>query len=83
MITYKTIDFDVRIPVPHDVVLKEYTTRDLIGRYKEIEDEYKDMRKWCEQNCQSKFYFYPSWNRKFGAQFENDEDAVMFALRWS
>lgn len=83
MITYKTTDFGVRIPVLHDVVLKEYTTRDLLGRYKEIENKYKGMHHWCEQNCQSNFYFYPSWTRKLGAQFKNDEDAVMFALRWS
>lgn len=43
---------------------------------------YAEMRNWCTENCQAPFYMLPSWYGK-GCQFEDDEDALMFALRWT
>jgi len=82
MITYRDADFGIRIPVLHDVVLRIEPSFSL-DRMSQLLEDYTVMHKWCEQNCESNFYFYPSWTGKLGAQFENDEDAVMFALRWS
>jgi len=42
---------------------------------------------WLEDNCQGKFYTGYDWNntRTLGEriiQFENENDAIMFSLRW-
>lgn len=41
---------------------------------------YGEMNQWCEENCKSKFYFYPSWSPKHGAQFEDSDDADNFRI---
>lgn len=43
--------------------------------------EYLDMYTWLKENCMGKFYILPSY-AGYGCQFEDDEDATMFALRW-
>ena len=43
---------------------------------------YLDMYEWLRENCQSKFYILPSY-AGYGCQFEDDEDAILFALRWA
>jgi len=40
------------------------------------------MRAWLEANCQGPWYTAPGWAGNF-VEFEDDEDAVLFALRWS
>jgi len=42
-----------------------------------------ELQVWCEANCRGAFYIIPSWRAKAGCQFEDDEDATMFALRWA
>ena len=41
-----------------------------------------DVRAWCEANCNHSFYMAPGWLDPM-VQFECDEDAAWFALRWS
>lgn len=47
------------------------------------------MYKWCEENCQGKFYSGTDWymgqigKKNYIVQFEQQQDAVLFALRWS
>lgn len=41
-----------------------------------------DVRKWMKENCQHNYYMLPAWCG-VGYQFEDDEDAALFALRWS
>lgn len=41
-----------------------------------------EMRDWLESNCQHRFYNMPPWIEN-GIEFEDDRDAMMFALRWS
>jgi len=43
---------------------------------------YLEMYNWLRENCKEKFYILPTWAGN-GAQFEDDEDAVLFALRWT
>lgn len=38
---------------------------------------------WCRFNCHGRYYFYPSWTKKIGAQFEDENDALLFALTWT
>lgn len=43
----------------------------------------KQLYAWCNINCKGAFYIIPSWCENAGCQFEDDNDATMFALRWS
>ena len=37
---------------------------------------------WLKDNCRSPFYHSPGYLREKFIQFEDDEEAFMFALRW-
>lgn len=43
---------------------------------------YAEMRSWCIKNCENAFYVLPGWAGP-GCEFHNENDAIMFALRWS
>jgi len=75
MITYlestyesRGASFTLATPVLHKVCFNHY--------------DRTEVMKWCEQNCKAKFYPGPSWAGHF-FEFEDDEDAVWFALRWA
>ena len=40
---------------------------------------YDEIMEWCRENCREPFYTYPSWIKKKGAQFEDDEEARSFS----
>ena len=64
----------VLIPKLHSVVVREgeiFTKK-----------EYDEIYEWCRNNCKEQFYIYPSWTLKVGVDFEDDEDAIMFTLRF-
>jgi hypothetical protein len=69
MITYHVFEGDARIQVP---LLHQITYSPNV--------DYHSADKWCKENCKGKFYF--SLLRKT-VQFEDDQDAMLFALRWS
>lgn len=77
VVTYKKAykGLELEVPVLHDVVIR---TGEIISRA-----EYEAIYDWCQHNCKEQFYIYPSWTNKIGCQFEDDEDATMFALRWT
>lgn len=37
---------------------------------------------WLEENCQGRYYHSPGWRMEKFIEFEDSEDAIMFALRW-
>jgi hypothetical protein len=43
-----------------------------------------EVHYWCKHNCRAPSYMGPSWNgsNKF-VEFEDDEDATMFALKFA
>ena len=47
------------------------------------------VQRWCEQNCQGKFYNRMDWNNwqtgqsNRAMQFSDEKDAVMFQLAWT
>lgn len=41
------------------------------------------IRAWIQNNCRAASYGSPSWHRRPFYEFEDDEDATMFALRWA
>ena len=65
---------DVLVPKLHDVIIKE---GEVFSK-----KEYDEIYDWCKDNCKERFYIFPSWTLKVGAQFEDDEDAIMFSLRF-
>ena len=42
-----------------------------------------EVYRWCKENTRAPFYTAPSWHGKRLVQFEDDSDAVMFALKFS
>lgn len=41
-----------------------------------------ETHRWCRDNCRAPFYSGPSWSGHF-MEFEDDEDATVFALKFS
>lgn len=82
-ITYKPakINSDIMIPVLHKVVYA-YTVDEVQAFYQR---SYKDhlVDVWLKENCRSPYYHSPGYLKEKSIQFEDDEEAVMFALRWS
>jgi hypothetical protein len=75
-VTYLEEDFDgvtkVKFPVLHKVC---YTDNGEAGLIYTIDQ-------WCKENCNGRYYNSPGWTHSF-IEFEDDEDAVLFALRWA
>ena len=40
-----------------------------------------EVKEWLNQTCKGNWWFGYN-NRTYELRFENDEDAIMFALRW-
>ncbi len=82
-VTYKTnARFPgINFPVLHKVVYAK-TANDVEARYQR---SYKDylVDEWLEENCQHPYYHSPGYLREKFIEFECDEEALMFALRWS
>lgn len=45
---------------------------------------YKDhlVNEWLEANCKNPYYHSPGYLTEKFIEFEDDQEAVMFALRW-
>jgi hypothetical protein len=83
-ITYKTLwpelpDF--RVPVLHRVVYA-HTTDGAMAAYQQ---SYRDVlvNAWLKENCRRPYYHSPGYLTEKFIEFECDEEAVMFALRWA
>lgn len=62
---------EIKFPILHRV--------DYNGRH---EKDWFIMHEWCKRQCKAPFYWAPQWAGTF-VEFEDDEDATMFALKWS
>jgi hypothetical protein len=51
----------------------------------QYQKSYRDyiVNQWLEDNCKHGYYHSPGYLREKFIQFECDEEALMFALRWS
>lgn len=83
-ITYKDVPFGntiVRMPLLHTVKYAD-TTDDVLASYQR---SYKDclVDAWLKEHCKSPYYRSPGYIREKFIQFEDDTEAVMFALRWA
>jgi len=83
-VTYKTnAKFPgINFPVLHRVV---YDRRDKETVPAVYQRSYKDhlVNAWLEDNCQHPYYHSPGYLHEKFIEFECDEDAVAFALRWA
>ncbi len=87
-ITYVEQDFGealpsvkIRVPKLYRVVYA-HTTDGVMAMY---QISYKDhlVDSWLKENCQHPYYHSPGYLTEKFIEFECDQDAVMFALRWA
>lgn len=83
-ITYvekKYIHTGVKFPVLHRVVYA-HTVDGVMAMY---QISYKDhlVDEWLKANCRQPYYHSPGYLEEKFIEFECDEDAAFFALRWS
>ena len=71
----------LQIPVLHKVVYAE-TVDGVPATYQR---SYKDhlVDTWLTANCKSPYYHSPGYLQEKSIHFEDDAEAVLFALRWS
>jgi hypothetical protein len=71
----------VKVPQLHRVVYAQ-TVDGVPASYQR---SYKDhlVDEWLKENCRHPYYHSPGYLREKFIQFECDEEAVLFALRWS
>jgi hypothetical protein len=83
MITYKTNDKfpGVNFPVLHRVQYAK--TVDHVDAF--YQRSYLDHKvdAWLEANCKSPYYRSPGYLKEKFIEFECDEEALLFALKWA
>lgn len=80
-VTYKKNILDLDVPVLHKVVyhyIDDYEPIFFGYSFKDIE-----VNEWLKQNCCHGYYHSPSYMREKFIEFECDQEAMLFALRWS
>ena len=76
MVPWKYSSKGVMVPKLHSVSV----SRDGLSLDQQNE-LYREMHNWCKEYLKDKFYGAPAWTTTW--QFEDDEDATAFALRWA
>ena len=73
----------LNIEVPKLYKIKYADTVD--GVQAQYQRSYKDylVDEWLKANCRHPYYHSPGWTTEKFIEFEDDREAVMFALRWS
>jgi hypothetical protein len=71
----------VQVPVLHRVTYAQ-TVDDVQAKYQR---SYKDylVNEWLKEHCKHPYYHSPGYLKEKFIQFECDEDALLFALRWA
>jgi hypothetical protein len=82
-ITYKPMRGfpGIKTPVLHRVTYGHTTD----GVYAAYQRSYQDhlVDEWLKYHCQGTYYHSPGWMKQKFIEFEDDQDAVIFALRWA
>ena len=86
-ITYKSpfMDSSTKVPILHKVCYGE-SAKELYGPAAGLKMYPRHdvaVLEWCEENCKAAWYQSPGYCDQTFIEFGDDEDAVMFALRWS
>lgn len=88
-VTYKQPfpGLDIQVPELHKVCYGESAKGFFMPNGKPLAMTYPKhdamVLEWCEENCKSAWYRSPSYHNQCFIEFENDEDATLFALRWA
>lgn len=81
-VTYKPMEMfpNVQVPVLHKVIYA-YTVDGVEAQWQK---SYKDyiVNQWLEANCRHPYYRSPGYLTEKFIQFEDDQEAVLFALKW-
>ena len=83
-VTYKTLWPElpaVKVPVLHRVVYAHTVDGAMAAYQRSYKDVLVDW--WLKENCKNPYYHSPGWMSEKFIEFEDDEEAVMFALRWA
>lgn len=77
--TYKELDGfpGITVPVLHNIVYGKCESALYERHPKQVE-----IDAWLSENCKDRYYHTSSWMRVHAIQFEDDEDALMFALKY-
>ena len=76
----KYIHTGVKFPVLHKVVYAK-TVDNVPAMYQQTYLDYL-INEWLKANCKHPYYHSPGYLKEKFIQFECDEDAFMFTLRW-
>ena len=70
----------VKVPVLHKVVYGNTVD----GVQAQWQKSYQDyiINQWLDENCKEPFYHSPGYLTEKFIEFEDSEEALMFALRW-
>lgn len=82
-ITYKTnVNWPgLKFPVLHRVVYDRRLNESVLAGYqRSLRDCNVDT--WLSENCKSSYYHSPGYMHEKFIEFEDDEEASFFALRW-
>lgn len=82
-ITYRTSTVfpNIKLPVLHRVVYGYFDNP--------VDQLYhrgwllRQIDAWLEANCRNPYYHSPGYCKEQFIEFEDDEEAVLFALRWA
>ena len=82
-VTYKPMKGfpEIQTPVLHRVNYA-HTLDDVPAQW---QVSYKDylVNEWLKEHCQHHYYHSPGYLKEKFIEFECDQDAMLFALRWS
>jgi len=83
-IVYQTNDKwpGIKFPKLYKVVYGHRDDYDGLPQWQVTYKEYT-VNAWLKENCRHSYYHSPGYLPEKFIQFEDDEDAFMFALKWS
>ncbi len=83
-ITYKPSNFDPEfsVPVLHKVVYAPNRDSNSMLYYGRTEKDFY-VDEWLKENCQHRYYYHSGYTDDKFIEFECDEDAMLFALRFA
>jgi hypothetical protein len=84
-VTYKTnAKFPgINFPVLHRVVYDRWDNKTDLNGYQRSYHKDHLVTEWLKANCRHPYYTSPGYIHDKFIEFECDEEAVRFALRWS
>lgn len=72
-----------KVPKLHKIV---YNIRAFDGSWSlrpiYMEPGFAELDNWLKANCKHPYYHSSAWKKESFIEFECDEDAIMFTLRW-